>query len=120
MPDRAYQIGNTALAFEHTALKESGIELKESGLIVQALTPLGQEQILLRLSRRYEHGCRNRYAPDGLLRRHKPSSHPIKAYASQVFPEAFSSPDFEVVAYCARPPLYLTKLTGHILWFWVW
>ncbi|HEY0757925.1 MAG TPA: DUF6088 family protein [Acidisarcina sp.] len=44
-PDRTYQIGNTALAFEHTALKESGIELKESGLIVQALKSLGQEQI---------------------------------------------------------------------------
>jgi hypothetical protein len=44
-PDRDYQIGNTALAFEHTALKESGIELKESGLIVQALKSLGQEQI---------------------------------------------------------------------------
>jgi hypothetical protein len=44
-PDRDYQIGNTSLAFEHKALKESGIELKESGLIVQALKSLGQEQI---------------------------------------------------------------------------
>jgi hypothetical protein len=44
-PDRSYQIGNTALAFEHTALKESGIKLKESGLLVQALKSLGQEQI---------------------------------------------------------------------------
>jgi Family of unknown function (DUF6088) len=44
-PDRVYQIGNTALAFEHTALKESGIELKESDLIVQALKSLGQERI---------------------------------------------------------------------------
>ena len=44
-PDRGYQIGNTALAFAHTALKESGIELKESGLIVQALKSLGHEQI---------------------------------------------------------------------------
>jgi hypothetical protein len=34
-----------ALAFEHTALKESGVKLKESGLIVQALKSLGQEQI---------------------------------------------------------------------------
>jgi len=33
------------LAFEHTALKESGIALKESGLIVQALKSLGQERI---------------------------------------------------------------------------
>src|SRR5260370_20103142 len=44
-PDGVYQIGNTALAFEHTALKESGIKLKESGLIVQALKSLGQERI---------------------------------------------------------------------------
>jgi hypothetical protein len=33
------------LAFEHTLLKESGIELKESGLIVQALKSLGQKRI---------------------------------------------------------------------------
>jgi hypothetical protein len=26
-PDRVYQVGNTALAFEHTALKESGVKL---------------------------------------------------------------------------------------------
>jgi len=44
-PERVYQIGNTALVFEHTALKESGVELKESGLIVQALKSLGQERI---------------------------------------------------------------------------
>jgi hypothetical protein len=44
-PDRVYQVGNTALAFEHTALKESGVKLKESGLIVQALKSLGQERI---------------------------------------------------------------------------
>jgi uncharacterized protein (DUF2267 family) len=34
-----------ALAFEHTALKESGVKLRESGLIVQALKALGQERI---------------------------------------------------------------------------
>jgi hypothetical protein len=27
-PDRAYQVGNTALVFEHTALKESGVKLR--------------------------------------------------------------------------------------------
>jgi len=32
------------LVFEHTALKESRVKLKESGLIVQALKSLGQEQ----------------------------------------------------------------------------
>jgi hypothetical protein len=44
-PDRAYQVGNRSLVFEHTALKESGMKLKESGLIVQALKSLGPEQI---------------------------------------------------------------------------
>jgi hypothetical protein len=44
-PDRAYQVGNTSLVFEHTALKESGVKLKESGLIVQALKSLGPDQI---------------------------------------------------------------------------
>jgi len=44
-PDRVYQIGNTPLVFEHAALKESGTNLKESGLIVQALKSLGPEQI---------------------------------------------------------------------------
>jgi hypothetical protein len=44
-PDRVYQVGNMALAFEHTALKESGVKLKESGLIVQALKSLGQERV---------------------------------------------------------------------------
>jgi hypothetical protein len=44
-PDRAYQVGNMALAFEHTALKESEVKLKEGGPIVQALKSLGQERI---------------------------------------------------------------------------
>jgi len=44
-PDRAYQVSNRSLVFEHTALKESGMKLKESGLIVQALKSLGPEQI---------------------------------------------------------------------------
>jgi Family of unknown function (DUF6088) len=44
-PDRVYQLGKTPLVFEHTALKESGINLKESGLIVQALKALGSDNI---------------------------------------------------------------------------
>lgn len=44
-PDRAYRIGKTKLIFEHTALKESGVKLKESGLIIQALKSLGSERI---------------------------------------------------------------------------
>lgn len=44
-PDRSYQVGTTSLVFEHTALKEAGFKLKESGLIVQALRSLGQDRI---------------------------------------------------------------------------
>jgi hypothetical protein len=44
-PDRSFKIGKTTLAFEHTALKEAGFKLKESGLIVQALKSLGPDQI---------------------------------------------------------------------------
>jgi len=44
-PDRVYEVGNSTLAFEHTALKEAGVTLKESGLIVQALRSLGPERI---------------------------------------------------------------------------
>jgi len=44
-PDRVYEVGNSTLAFEHTALKEAGVKLKESGLIVQALRSLGPERI---------------------------------------------------------------------------
>jgi hypothetical protein len=40
-PDRSYQIGNTTLAFEHTALKEAGFRMRETGLIVQALKSVG-------------------------------------------------------------------------------
>ena len=44
-PDRVYEVGTSTLAFEHTALKEAGVKLKESGLIVQALRSLGPERI---------------------------------------------------------------------------
>ena len=44
-PDRNYKVGSTSLVFEHTALKEAGFDLRESGLIVQALKSLGQERI---------------------------------------------------------------------------
>lgn len=44
-PDRVYHLGKTAPVFEHTALKESGVELKESGLIVQALKALRSDNI---------------------------------------------------------------------------
>jgi hypothetical protein len=44
-PTRGYKIGSTSLVFEHTALKEAGFKLRESGLIVQALRSLGQDRI---------------------------------------------------------------------------
>ncbi len=44
-PDRFYMIGNTALVFEHTALKEVGFKRRESALIVQALKSLGSARI---------------------------------------------------------------------------
>jgi len=44
-PDRRYKMGRVTLTFEHTALKEAGFKLKESGLIVQALKSLGPDQI---------------------------------------------------------------------------
>jgi hypothetical protein len=44
-PDRSFKIGNTTLAFEHTALKEAGFRLMETGLIVQALKLLGEEGV---------------------------------------------------------------------------
>lgn len=44
-PNRKYKIGNTSLLFEHTALKEAGFKLRESGLIVQALRSLEQQRV---------------------------------------------------------------------------
>ena len=44
-PAKSYQIGSAGLAFEHAALKESGIKLKECRMVVEALKSLGQEQI---------------------------------------------------------------------------
>lgn len=44
-PNREYKIGNTSLLFEHTALKEAGFKLRESGLIVQALRSLEQQRV---------------------------------------------------------------------------
>ena len=44
-PDRGYKIGETILAFEHGALKETGFRLRESGLIVQALKSVGPDGV---------------------------------------------------------------------------
>ena len=45
-PDKDYQVSKMALVFEHTALKESGVKLKESALIVQTLKSLGHERTI--------------------------------------------------------------------------
>jgi hypothetical protein len=44
-PNRTYRIGDTTLIFKHTALKEAGFKLRESGLIVQALKSLGPDRV---------------------------------------------------------------------------
>ncbi|MHC4694462.1 MAG: DUF6088 family protein [Planctomycetota bacterium] len=44
-PNRSYKIGNQTLAFENTALKDSGFKLTESSLIVQSLKSLGQNHL---------------------------------------------------------------------------
>jgi hypothetical protein len=38
-------VGQTSLAFEHTALKEAGFKLPESRLVVQALKACGEGRI---------------------------------------------------------------------------
>ena len=44
-PNKTYNLGKTTLAFENTALKESGFKLPESALVVQSLKSLGQNRI---------------------------------------------------------------------------
>lgn len=43
-PNREYRVGRTNLAFKHTALKEVGFKLRESGLIVHALKSMGPKR----------------------------------------------------------------------------
>jgi hypothetical protein len=44
-PDREYSVGNNALAFKKTALKDVGFRHPESGLVVQALKALGRDRV---------------------------------------------------------------------------
>jgi hypothetical protein len=44
-PDKSYKLGKMTLAFETTALKESGFKLPESALVVQSLKSLGQNRV---------------------------------------------------------------------------
>lgn len=48
-PARSYEVGNTTLAFQHTASKETSLKLRESALIVQALKSLGPDRITPRI-----------------------------------------------------------------------
>jgi hypothetical protein len=44
-PDRRYNIGNQALEFKKSALKNVGIKHRESSLVVQAISALGKDHI---------------------------------------------------------------------------
>ena len=44
-PYKKYNVGNITLAFENTALKDSGFKMSESSLMVQSLKSLGQNHI---------------------------------------------------------------------------
>jgi len=44
-PSRTYEIGNQCLEFKHMAIKETGLKLRESKLLVQALRALGKEHV---------------------------------------------------------------------------
>lgn len=44
-PSRTYQIGNQSLEFKHMAIKETGLQLRESRLLVQALRALGKDHV---------------------------------------------------------------------------
>lgn len=63
-PDRFYTVGKTNLAFQHTALKEAGFKLAESGLIVQALKAFGEDRItpkiISQIRRRFDPALRQR------------------------------------------------------------
>ncbi|MBA3032460.1 MAG: hypothetical protein KKF85_03810 [Gammaproteobacteria bacterium] len=44
-PSRQYTIGQQVLAFRQSALKDTGLKLRESGLLVQALKALGKAHV---------------------------------------------------------------------------
>ena len=67
-PDRSYRIGNHTLIFKHTAMKEAGFKLRESGLVVQALKYLGQKhitpEVIAKLRRAYPQKLRTKILMD--------------------------------------------------------
>lgn len=44
-PSREYQVGGQTIAFRHAALKDTGLNLYESSLLVQAIKALGKDRI---------------------------------------------------------------------------
>ncbi len=44
-PSRMYRIGKQSLEFKHQAIKETGLKLRESRLLVQALRALGKDHV---------------------------------------------------------------------------
>ncbi len=44
-PSREYEVGDRALVFKQSALKDVGFKFRESGLVVQALKALGREHV---------------------------------------------------------------------------
>jgi len=44
-PNRQYTIGTRTLAFRKSALKDTGFQYRESGLVVQALKALGKDRV---------------------------------------------------------------------------
>jgi hypothetical protein len=67
-PNRAYTVGRTKLAFEHTALKEAGFKLPESRLIVQALKAFGESRItprvIMQIRKQFDTALRQRILLD--------------------------------------------------------
>ena len=67
-PNRAYTIGNTSIAFEHSTLKEAAFKLRESRLVVQALKAFGEgkitPKIISQLRKQFDPALRKRILLD--------------------------------------------------------
>ena len=65
---RSCTVGNTAVVFQHTALKEAGFKFTESRLVVQALKAFGEEgitpKVIATVRRRFEPRVRRRILLD--------------------------------------------------------
>jgi len=67
-PGREYKIGDHALVFKKSALKDVGFKIRESGLVVQALKAMGRERVdqkaIERIRRQLEIKTRERILKD--------------------------------------------------------